>query len=223
MANLTARKFRRQRRDSRSTTFSRTTSIRFARRQGGPIPMDAAMPDTSRTAAGRELQAFFLNRHRTQPSGIAAAHQATFASRPTSPTNHARPSNYHGRCFKLSKHAMGHNGRDQRLAAIREPHRPILLRVRCIALFGAGAAEAETLHLTTETIVPTQRARTPARIARESRQRTEQTSTARIHPAIRTTNDRFQRLDAASALSVTPRRLAIRPIAARRRPATISI
>jgi hypothetical protein len=116
MANLTARKFRRQRRDSRSTTFSRTTSIRFARRQGGPIPMDAAMPDTSRTAAGRELQAFFLNRHRTQPSGIAAAHQATFASRPTSPTNHARPSNYHGRCFKLSKHAMGHNASNQRLA-----------------------------------------------------------------------------------------------------------
>jgi hypothetical protein len=53
MANFTARKFRRQRRDSRSTTFSRTTSIRFARRQGGPIAMDAAMPDTSRTAAGR--------------------------------------------------------------------------------------------------------------------------------------------------------------------------
>jgi len=109
LANFTARKFRRQRRPSQSTIFSRTTSIRFARRQGGPIPMDAAMPDTSRTAAGRELQAFFLNRHRTQPSGIAAAHQATFASRPTSPTNHARPSNYHGRCFKLSKHAMGHN------------------------------------------------------------------------------------------------------------------
>lgn len=109
LANFTARKFRRQQRASQSTTFSRTASIRFARRQGGPIPMDAAMPDTSRTAAGRELQAFFLNRHRTPSSGIAAAHQVAFASLPTSPTNRARPSNYHGRCFKLSKHVMGHN------------------------------------------------------------------------------------------------------------------
>jgi hypothetical protein len=95
--------------------------------------MDAAMPDTSRAAAGREIQAFFLNRHRTQPSGIAAAHQATFASRPTSPTNHARPSNYHGRCFKLSKHAMGHNVRDQRLAENAFQKRPACSRVRCIA------------------------------------------------------------------------------------------
>ena len=29
------------------------------------------------------------------------------------------------------------NAGDQRLAAIREPHRPILLRVRCIALFAS--------------------------------------------------------------------------------------
>jgi hypothetical protein len=115
------------------------------------------------------------------------------------------------------------NDRDQRLAAIREPHRPILLRVRCIALFGAGAAEGETLHLATDEILPGARARTPTRIARQSRQRTKQTSTARIHPLIRTTNGRLQRLDAASAHSVTPRRLAIRPIAARRRSATISI
>ena len=96
--------------------------------------MDAAMPDTICTAAGREIQAFFLNRHRTPSSGIAAAHQATFASRPTSPTNHARPSHHHGRCFKLSKHAMGHNAGDQRLAALDDPHRPVSSRVRCIAL-----------------------------------------------------------------------------------------
>jgi hypothetical protein len=115
------------------------------------------------------------------------------------------------------------NVRDQRLAETAFQKRPACSRVRCIALFGAGAAEGETLHLATDGILPRTRGRTPTRIARESRQRTEQTSTARIHPAIRTTNDRLQRLDAASAPSVTPRRLAIRPIAARRRPATISI
>ena len=31
------------------------------------------------------------------------------------------------------------NIRDQRLAALDDPHRPILSRVRCIALFGAGS------------------------------------------------------------------------------------
>jgi hypothetical protein len=90
MANFTARKFRRQRRDSRSTTFSRTTSIRFARRQGGPIAMDAAMPDTSRTAAGRELQAFFSEspqdaaiRHRScAPSDFRFAADVTNQPRP---------------------------------------------------------------------------------------------------------------------------------------------
>jgi hypothetical protein len=93
------------------------------------------MPDTSRTAAGRELRAFFLNRHRTPSSGIAAAHQATFASRPTSPANHARPSNHNGRCFKLSKHVMGHNASNQRLAPLDFLSGPTLPRVRCIALF----------------------------------------------------------------------------------------
>ena len=96
-------------------------------------------------------------------------------------------------------------------------------RVHCIGLFGAGAAEGEALHLATDEILPGARARTPTRIARQSRQRTKQTSTARINPLIRTTNGRFQRLDAASASSAPQSRLAIRPIAVRRRPATISI
>jgi hypothetical protein len=93
------------------------------------------------------------------------------------------------------------NVRDQRLAETAFQNRQACSRVRCIALFGAGAAEGETIHLATDEIIPRARARTLARNARESRQRAEETSTARIHPAIRTMNGRFQRPDAASALS----------------------
>jgi len=112
-----------------------------------------------------------------------------------------RPLNHHGRCRTNLKRRQAHNVRDQRLAETAFQNRQACSRVRCIALFGAGAAEGETLHLATDGILPRTRGCTPARIARQSRQRTEETSTARIHPAIRTTNGRFQRLDAASALS----------------------
>jgi hypothetical protein len=53
------------------------------------------MPDTICVTADRELRAFFLNRHTTPSSGIAAEHQTAFDLRPTLPTNHARPSIYH--------------------------------------------------------------------------------------------------------------------------------
>jgi hypothetical protein len=64
-----------------------------------------------------------------------------------------------------------------------------------------GAADGQTQHIALDGILPRTRGRTPARIGRHSGQRTEETRTARIHTAIRTTNGRFQRLDAASALS----------------------
>ena len=115
------------------------------------------------------------------------------------------------------------NDRDQRLAETALQNRPACSRVRCIAVFAAAADAGERSTITTDASLPVPRGRTPSRIDRESRQRTEQTSTARIHPTIRTTNGRFQRLDAASAPSAHQSRLAIRPIAARRRPATISI
>jgi hypothetical protein len=83
---------------------SRAAERRYTQRQGGPIPMDAAMPDTISIAAGRERQEVFWNRHRTPSSGIAAAHQTTISSGLKWPADQARPSNHHGRCFRLSKH-----------------------------------------------------------------------------------------------------------------------
>lgn len=93
------------------------------------------------------------------------------------------------------------NDRDQRLAETAFQNRPAYSRVRCIAVFAAAADAGERSTITTDASLPAPRARMPAGIARESRQRTYEASIARIHPAIRTTNGRFQRLDDASALS----------------------
>jgi hypothetical protein len=50
----------------------------------------------------------------------------------------ARPLHHHGRCRTNLKRRQAHNAGDQRLAALGDPHRRILSRVRCIALLWAN-------------------------------------------------------------------------------------
>ena len=137
MANSTARKFRRQRPASRLTAYSRTTSIRYTRRQGGPIPIDAAMPDTTCIAAGRELQAFFgIATRRQRPASRLRTRRRSLHGRRRPPITPARRTTTDDASSIEAR--ISHNIRDQRLAALDDPHRPILSRVRCIASFATG-------------------------------------------------------------------------------------
>jgi hypothetical protein len=133
LANSTARKFRRQRRASRLTAYSRTTSIRYMRRQSGPIPMDAAMPDTTCSAAGRELQAFFgIATRRQRPASRLRTRRRSLHGRRRPPITPARRTTTDDASSIEAR--ISHNVGNQRLATIGEPYRWILSRVRCIAL-----------------------------------------------------------------------------------------
>ena len=73
------------------TAYSRTTSIRYTWRQGGTIPMDAAMPDTTCIAAGRELQAFFgIATRRQRPASRLRTRRRSLHGRHRPPITPAR-------------------------------------------------------------------------------------------------------------------------------------
>ena len=59
----------------------------------------------------------------------------------------ARPLHHHGRCRTNLKRRRAHNAGDQRLAALGDPHRPILSRGRCIAWFASNDCRHRSYEL----------------------------------------------------------------------------